>query len=78
MAGANGGPIAEITSQVETVQLDDTGRAVTGYRVYFKLLPPASGGGSIFVSKAEYTADEAKARVRTEAENLVGAHRAQV
>lgn len=78
MAGSAGGSIAQITSQTETVNLDDTGRAVTGWRVYYRLLPPASGGGSVFIPKTEYTSDEAMRRVRAEAEQLVGAHRAEV
>ena len=77
MAGA-GGSIARITSQLETVSLDDRNQAVTGFRVYYELLPPARGGGSVFIPKAEYSADEAMRRVRAEAEQLVAAHRAEV
>lgn len=75
---AKDGAIAEITSQIETVSFDDRNQAVTGFRVYYRLLAPAEGTGSVFIPKTAYSADEAMRRVRAEAEQLVAAHRAQV
>lgn len=56
---------ARVTTQVETTEIDPSGRAVRGVRVSFVL--PNGSGGSVFLSDADYTIPNVRAAVAARA-----------
>lgn len=65
----NAGPVAfAITTQQETTDLDEQGRAVLGYRVYFRTA--AGNTGSVFVPQSRYNLINVRAQITPLAQQL--------
>lgn len=63
MTSPSGAPVASwsVTGQMETTQLDSTGQATAGVRVFFRT--GLGNTGSVFVPRASYAPDNVRGLV---------------